>query len=63
MGKNYLPTIGVEFATKLFRFGDGEEVKLQIWDTGTFFVFGIKKLNIIIFELAGQERYQAITSR
>lgn len=32
--KNDVPTIGVEFATKVVTLEKGEKVKAQIWDTG-----------------------------
>lgn len=35
--KNVVPTIGVEFATKVVTLKNGEKIKAQIWDTGIFF--------------------------
>ena len=32
--KNIVPTIGVEFATKIVPLKNGDKIKAQIWDTG-----------------------------
>jgi GTPase SAR1 family protein len=33
--KKTVPTIGVEFETKIVTIADGSRIKAQIWDTGT----------------------------
>lgn len=48
-------TIGVEFSAKLVTRGD-KTIKAQVWDTG-------KQWNkLLTHNVAGQERYRAITS-
>jgi len=50
-------TIGVEFATRSIAV-DGKTIKAQIWDTGSILAL----LNEMVDNVAGQERYRAITS-
>jgi len=50
-------TIGVEFATRSIAV-DGKTIKAQIWDTGII----LSLLNEMVDDVAGQERYRAITS-
>jgi len=50
-------TIGVEFATRSIAV-DGKTIKAQIWDTGRILAL----LNEMVDNVAGQERYRAITS-
>lgn len=39
--KHNVPTIGVEFATKVVTLSNGANVKAQIWDTGIIVSVGI----------------------
>lgn len=52
-------TIGVEFATRSINL-DGKVIKAQIWDTGQ--CYGLLSTPIFNRNIAGQERYRAITS-
>lgn len=48
--KNPIPTVGVEFGTKIIPMPTGEKVKAQIWDTSNY-----------LTNSAGQEKYRAVT--
>lgn len=52
-------TIGVEFATRSINL-DSKIIKAQIWDTGEF--YGLFLTPTANRNIAGQERYRAITS-
>lgn len=43
-----MPTIALEFCTKLIQMKDGTNIKVQIWDTGKYLklVFQLDKKNI-----------------
>ena len=35
---NTLPTIGIEFKTKIVTLEDRVKIKVQVWDTGNLFI-------------------------